>query len=84
MRKVIILAAGCLFLASSLGFAASQSGDLKLPGGKWWQLPKVAKELNLTSEEQKKLDELFVSSRRKMIDLKNNVEKEKFELELCE
>jgi len=45
-------------------------------------MPQVAKKLELTSKKQQKFDDLFVQSRRRMIDLKSNVEKEKLELEM--
>ena len=50
-----------------------------MPSGKWWKDRGIAKELNLTSQDVKRLDDLFVKSRRRMIDLKNEVEKEQFE-----
>lgn len=50
-----------------------------MAGGKWWKDPGIAKQLDLTSADVKKLDNLFAKSRRKMIDLKNRVEKEQFE-----
>ena len=50
-----------------------------LPSGKWWKDPGVVKQLKLTSAEVKKLDKLFVKSRRRLIELKNRVEKEQFE-----
>lgn len=49
------------------------------PNGKWWKDPVIAKQLNLSADDVKKLDQLFVKSRRNMIDLKNRVEKEQFE-----
>jgi Spy/CpxP family protein refolding chaperone len=51
------------------------------PMGKWWHNPHMSKQLKLTDEEKNKLDEQYVESRRKMIDLKRNVERERFELE---
>lgn len=50
-----------------------------MPSGKWWKDSRVVKQLNLTSGEVKKLDNLFVKSRRRLIGLKNRVEKEQFE-----
>ena len=50
-----------------------------MPGGKWWKDTGDVKQLNLTSGEVKKLDKLFVKSRRRLIELKNRVEKERFE-----
>ena len=49
--------------------------------GKWWQRPEIAQQINLTDEETTNLDNQFLESRRKMIDLKSNVEKEQLELE---
>ena len=60
---------------------ASPAMGQTMPSGKWWKDPDIVKQLNLSSGEIKKLDKLFVKSRRKMIDLSNRVEKEKFEYE---
>jgi Spy/CpxP family protein refolding chaperone len=49
--------------------------------GRWWRLPQVAKHLDLSGEEKSDLDDLFVSSRRKLIDLKSALERERFDLE---
>jgi Spy/CpxP family protein refolding chaperone len=52
-----------------------------MPHGKWWHDSKMSKHLDLSKEEKNSLDEQFVETHRKMIDLKGNVEKERFELE---
>jgi len=52
----------------------------EMPFGKWWHNPRMFKQLNLTDAEKAKLDEAFRNSRRKLIDLKSNVERERFEL----
>ena len=84
MKKVTIFTLICLLAASGIGLARGPRGmeGLKMPHGKWWRMPQVAKKLELTSEEQQKLDDLFVQSRRRMIDLKSNVQKEGLELEM--
>jgi Spy/CpxP family protein refolding chaperone len=84
MKKVTIFTLICLLAASGIGLAMGPRGmgGLKMPHGKWWRMPEVAKKLELTSEEQQKFDDLFVQSRRQMIDLKSNVQKEGFELEV--
>jgi len=53
----------------------------KTPAGKWWRMPRVAEQLNLSDQEKQELDERYVDNRRKLIDLKSAVEKERFELE---
>ena len=52
-----------------------------IPHGKWWRGPWAVKQLGLSDEEKGKLDESFVESRRKLIALKSNVEREQFELD---
>ena len=52
-----------------------------MPGGKWWRNPEVNKRITLGDEEKSKLDELFFQSRRKLIDLKRDVERERLEFE---
>ncbi|NVM22245.1 MAG: periplasmic heavy metal sensor [Desulfobacterales bacterium] len=84
MKKVTIFTLICLIAASGIGLAKESRGvgRLKMPHGKWWRMPEVAKKLALTSEEQQKFEDLFVQSRRRMIDFKSNVEKERLELEM--
>ena len=84
MKKVTIFTLICVLAASGIGLARGPRGmgGLKMPHGKWWRMPEVAKKLELTSEEQQKFDDLFVQSRRQMIDLKNNVQKKGLELEV--
>ena len=51
------------------------------PAGKWWHNPAISKQLNLNEQEINTLDEQYVESRRKLIDLKSDVQKQRFELE---
>jgi len=51
------------------------------PAGKWWDNPELAKRLNLTAEQQKKMDEVFQQNRLRMIDLHAALEKEEAILE---
>lgn len=50
--------------------------------GKWWHDKTIRQDLELTDAEMRVLDEKYTESRRKMIDLKNDVEKQRFELDL--
>jgi len=50
--------------------------------GKWWHDKSIVNELQLSAEEKKELDEKYTESRRKMIDLKSEIEKQRFELDL--
>lgn len=53
-----------------------------LPVGKWWRSPNVVKQLHLNEKQLSKLDDLYVESLRKLMDMKNAVEKEQFELKV--
>jgi len=52
-----------------------------VPSGKWWYNQKVVQNLNLNQAEVRQLDQLYVDSHRKLIELKNTVEREQFELD---
>jgi Spy/CpxP family protein refolding chaperone len=51
-----------------------------LPHGKWWNNTELAGQLNLTDNEVKLLDDMYVSHRRKIMKLYASVEIEQFEL----
>ena len=46
------------------------------PAGKWWDNPELARQLNLTADQQKKMDEVFQQNRLRLIDLHAALEKE--------
>jgi Spy/CpxP family protein refolding chaperone len=50
--------------------------------GKWWNDKSIVKELNLTDSEKKEIDEKYTESRRRMIELKYEIEKQRFELDI--
>jgi len=66
-----------IFIANLPGLTAAQDA----PPGKWWYNQKVVQNLNLTQAEVRQLDQLYVDSHRKLIELKNAVEREQFELD---
>jgi Spy/CpxP family protein refolding chaperone len=51
------------------------------PAGMWWKNPMLVQRLTLTSEQTKKMDDIFQQSRIQLIDLKANVEKQQVLLE---
>ena len=51
------------------------------PPGMWWKNPDIIQKLNLTADQQKRMDEIFQQSRLQLIDLKGNVEKQEVMLE---
>lgn len=66
-----------IFMITLPGVAAGQD----VPSGKWWYNKKVVQNLNLTPKEVSQLDRLYENSHRKLIKLKNAVEREQFELD---
>src|SRR5210317_1604334 len=50
--------------------------------GKWWNNSAVADEIELTDTETERLEAKYTESRRKMIDLKSEVERERLELDI--
>jgi hypothetical protein len=57
-----------------LACAAAAEGQ-GMPPGKWWQRPAVIQELQLTGEQQKRLDEIFRAAANDLIDAKAAVDK---------
>src|SRR6201996_1453108 len=51
------------------------------PRGRWWDNPEVAQKVGLSTDQQKKMDEIFLQSRLKLIDEHASVEKEEAILE---
>jgi len=81
MKKLAIIIALCVLTLSGTAMAGNSGNGPTIPGGKWWRMPMLTQKLNVTVEEQGKLDSLFVQNRRQMIDLKSSVSKEVLELE---
>lgn len=51
------------------------------PHGRWWDNPQIAQKLGLSADQQKKMDDIFLQSRLKLIDEHASVEKEEAILE---
>jgi len=76
LKKVLVGTVMIVWLFAPLVLFAQE-----IPPGKWWRLPQVAEHLHLNGEEKNQLDGLFLESRRRLIDLKSALEKERFELD---
>ncbi len=44
--------------------------------GRWWNNPELAQQLNLTDQQKKQMDDIFLQHRLKIIDLNANLEKQ--------
>jgi Spy/CpxP family protein refolding chaperone len=51
------------------------------PPGRWWDNPEMAKKLGMTTDQVKKMDDIFQQMRFKLIDLNGNLRKEEAVLE---
>jgi Spy/CpxP family protein refolding chaperone len=51
------------------------------PPGMWWHNPDLIQKLNLTPDQQKRMDDILQQSRLQLIDLRANVEKQEVLME---
>lgn len=72
MKKTLLIA---IVLAA---FAASAFAQL--PPGKWWRKPEIINRLELSMDQQERLDGIFRGSANDLIDLRGAVEKENIAL----
>lgn len=68
MRRFLVLAVAVLACAA---LAEGQG----MPPGKWWQRAEVIQELELTRDQQNRLDEIFRGAANELIDAKAAVDK---------
>jgi Spy/CpxP family protein refolding chaperone len=68
VKTRLTLAVGVLLLATTV-FAAD------LPPGKWWRRPEIIQQLQLTDEQQSRLEAAFRVAADDLIDLRGEVEK---------
>ena len=61
-------------------FLPMDSLEAQMRLGKWWRIPNVAEQLNLGGKEKEQLDDLFIRTGRKLIDLRSALEKARLEL----
>ena len=77
LRKTL----SAVILLAMMGMPVIAMGMENVPPGKWWQNPKVSSQMELTGDEIRNLDKAYLDNRRKLIDLKSKLEKERLELE---
>jgi Spy/CpxP family protein refolding chaperone len=58
-----------------------QEGPRQGPGGKWWDNPEIVKQLGITADQQKKMDDAWQQNRIKLIDLSAALQKEEIVME---
>lgn len=65
-----------VFAALLFAFLASVTVAADLPPGKWWRRPDMIQALNLSEEQQNKLESIWASAAADLIDARGAVEKE--------
>ena len=73
MRKQRVLVAALLIAASFTLTSIAEAQQM--PPGKWWRREEVARQLELTRDQQDKLDEVFRGAANELIDARGDVEK---------
>jgi Spy/CpxP family protein refolding chaperone len=76
-KAVIILA--CMIACAFPAAADARRGDV--PPGRWWHMPEISAVIELSQAEKDALDQLYVLNRRSLIETRNALEREFFELE---
>jgi Spy/CpxP family protein refolding chaperone len=71
-----------LFVAFASALACPAAAQMpEAPPGKWWKRPRIIQMLNLTGEQQAKLEDIFSRRRREFVDLKADVERRQIDVE---
>jgi len=74
--------AATLFVLAAAALAWPAAAQMpEGPPGKWWKRPVVARLLNLSPEQQGKLEDIFSRRRREFVDLKADVERRQIDVE---
>ncbi|HEY7574730.1 MAG TPA: periplasmic heavy metal sensor [Thermoanaerobaculia bacterium] len=68
--------AALLVFLAALAAAGQALGD-----GKWWKRPRIAQELQLSTEQDAQLEKIFARSKPRLIDLRAELEKKQFDYE---
>ena len=61
--------------------AARPPLERAMPQGRWWNNPEMVQKLTLTTDQQKKMDDIFQQNRLRLIDLNANVQREEVTME---
>jgi len=74
--------AAVLFVAFTSALACPAAAQMpEAPPGKWWKRPRIVQMLNLTGEQQAKLEDIFSRRRREFVDLKADVERRQIDVD---
>ena len=63
------------------GWIAPVASGIPFPDGKWWKRPRIAAEIGLSAEQAREIDQIFLRSRSRLIDLRAALEKKQLALQ---
>jgi Spy/CpxP family protein refolding chaperone len=81
IATIILLMTSTLAFAQQMPHPPMGRGLGPGPGGKWWDNPEIAKRVGVTSDQKKKMDDVFLQSRMRLIDLHASLDKDELTLE---
>jgi Spy/CpxP family protein refolding chaperone len=70
-----------MLVCSAMIFGVVQAYADGVGPGRWWRSPELSKDMRLTDREKQILDDMFAKNRNALIDLRSDIEKERFKLE---
>lgn len=76
-----ILLVGAVALAMA-ALPAALLAQADIPDGKWWKRPRLAAEINLSPQQSRDIETIFVRTRPKLIDLRADLEKKQLALQV--
>ncbi len=68
-------------IITAIILAPSIARATEVPPGRWWRVPYFSEALGITDQQKDELDKLFIESRNRLVDLKNEMEREKRDLD---
>ena len=81
MRKAIPWLLLCFFASFPIETALAQGVLKDMPGGKWWTNKSVINRLNLNLDQRSKIEDVWMQSRRNLIDQQAEMEKRQLDIE---
>jgi len=80
-KKMVSIAALVTVLSTGLLVPDLLAFKGSLTGGKWWQLPAVKEKLQLSHDQIRKINTLWIEHRKHIIDIRSDMEKTYIDLE---
>jgi Spy/CpxP family protein refolding chaperone len=82
MNHVVGRLAAVAFVVFAPALARPAGAQMpEAPPGKWWKRPRIVQMLNLSGDQQAKLEDIFSRRRREFVDLKADVERHQIDVE---